>query len=303
MELDLTRMRHIMAIYRLRSFSRAAEELSITQPALSRSVATFEERCGMRIFDRGRGGVAPTAVGEAVVQEIERVLRSVHDLKHNLRLYRGGEAGRVAFGIGPLAASLILPQLSRQILREKPGLRMVTAIKPAEQLLQQLLDDDIEMVFANSWRLDSSPDIEVASIGSIRLAMIVRTGHPLANYKKVSLSEIQAYPAASAVELSVGGLASSSGGFVCDNYHILRETVLGTDCTWLAAPDLLVEDLHAGRLRQLEVAELGPLHNDLSLIRRRGRTMSPVAEVVIDTVREICSPDQHLSDRPSLLTR
>lgn len=301
MEVDLTRLRHIVTIYRLRSFSRAAEELSITQPALSRSIATFEERCGLRIFDRGRSGVVPTAVGEAVVQEAERVLRSVHDLKHNLRLYRGGEAGRIAFGVGPLAASLILPRLSRELLRERPDLRVVTSINSAEQMLQELLADDIEMIFANSWKLDTSPDVVATSIGSIPLAMIVRAGHPLADCKKVSLSDLQDYPNASAVDHAMPGLSNRAGGFVCDNYHILRETVLGTDCTWLAAPGLLAEDLQAGRLCQLEIADLGPLHNDLSMIRRRGRTLSPVSEIVIGTVRDICNPGQDLPDRPSSL--
>ena len=290
MEFDLTRLRHITTIYRLRSFSRAAEELNITQPALSRSVATFEQRCGLRIFDRGRGGAVPTAVGEAVIHEMERLLRSARDLKNNLRLYRDGEVGRIAFGIGPLAASLILPRLSQQLLRDRPGVHLVSSIKPAEQLLEQLLDDDIEMIFANSWKLDSSPEVEVASIGSIPMAIFVRTGHPLAGRKNVRLEELQAYPAASAVEQAIEGLSASSGGIVCDNYHILKDAVLGTDCTWLAAPSLLTEDMQAGRLCQLELTDLPALHNDLALIRRRGRAMSPVAKAVIERVREICAP-------------
>lgn len=292
MEIDLTRLRHIAAIHRLRSFSRAAEELNITQPALSRSVATFEQRCGFTIFDRGRNGVVPTTVGEAVVQEIERILRSVHDLKHNLRLHRDGEVGRIAFGIGPLAASLILPALSRKLLRETPDLRIVASTQPTELLLQQLLGDEIEMIFANSWKLDSAPDVVVSSIGSIRLAIVVRADHPLAVLGKVCIADLHAYPTASPVELAIDGLAGSSGGFVCDNYHILRETVLGTDCTWLAAPSLLTDDLEAGRLRQLELTDLRPLHNELSLIRRRSRTISPVAQVVIDSVRQICNSDR-----------
>ena len=302
MEFDLTRLRHISAIYRLRSFSRAAEELNITQPALSRSVATFEQRCGLRIFDRGRGGAVPTAVGEAVIQEMERVLRSVHDLKQNLGLYRSGEVGRIAFGVGPMVASLILPRVSQQLLRERPGLRVVTSIHPAEQLLQQLLDDDIEMIFANSWRLGATADIVVTSIGSIRMGVVVRAGHPLASRKQVSLDDLRNYPTASAVESTEAGLPASSGGFVCDNYHILRETVLGTDCTWLAAPDLLTEDLRAGRLCQLEVIDLGPLNNELSMIRRKGRTTSPVAEVVIAAVRDICNLDDDVHHRSARTT-
>lgn len=290
MEFDLTRLRHIAAIYRLRSFSRAAEELNITQPALSRSVATFEERCGVRIFDRGRGGVVPTAVGEAVVQEVERVLRSVNDLRQNLRLYRSGAGGRIAFGIGPLAASLILPRLSRDLLRERPDVRLVASIKGADQLLQELLDDEIEMIFVNSWNLDLTPDLATTPLGSIRLAVIVRAGHPMAGRGSIRLSDLAGFPTASAVDRPLPGLTRTTGGFVCDNYHILRETVLGTDCTWLAAPGLLAEDIEAGRLCQLAIEDLGEIENGMSMIHRAGRTMSPLSGLVSEMVRTICDP-------------
>lgn len=289
MDIDLNRLRHIVTIARARSFSRAAEELHITQPALSRSIAAFEERFGFKLFDRGRGGVAPTAVGELVVEEAERLLRSASDLEHNLKLYGSGDAGRIAIGLGPLAASLILPRLSQTLLTTRPTLQLRASIKHADLLLQDLLTDEIEMIIANSWRLSSSPEVTVLPVGSIRLAMIVRSGHPLANLEPVHLSDLQAFPVANAIELPVAGLTGKAGAFVCDNYHISRETVLGTDCVWLASPDLLTEDIEAGRLMTLNVTDFGPTNNNISIIRRRERTMSPAAEAVAETVQTICS--------------
>jgi LysR family transcriptional regulator, pca operon transcriptional activator len=289
MQFDLTRLRHIVAISRQLSFSRAAEELHITQPALSRSIADFEERFGIRLFDRGRGGVVVTAIGKLVVEEAERVLRAARDLEHNLKLYGAGEAGRISIGLGPLAASLILPRLSQQLLTTRPSLQLKASIKHAEQLFQELLADEIEMIFANSWRIGSSPDVTVTLVGTIRLALIVRSGHPLAARTKVRLSDLRPYPVANAVELPVAGLTGEAGAFVCDNYHILRETVLGTDCVWLASPDLLSDDIAANRLTQVEVADFGPFRNEVSMIHRRGRTMSPAAEAVARTAQMIFS--------------
>jgi len=85
------------------------------------------------------------------------------------------------------------------------------------------------------------------------------------------------------------GLTGEAGAFVCDNYHILRETVLGTDCIWLASPDLLSEDFAARRLTQLAVEGLGPVRNEVSMISRRGRTISPAAKFVADIAHKICS--------------
>lgn len=289
MQFDLTRLRHIVAVARNRSFSRAAEELHITQPALSRSIAAFEHRFGLRLFDRGRGGVVTTAAGQHVVDEADRLLRSASDLEHNLKLYRRGEAGRIALGVGPLAASLILPRLSQAILEEGSSLQLRASIKPAEQLLQELLADEIEMIFANSWTLDVSPELEITPVGSVTLAMIVRGRHPLAAHRKIQMADLRKYPATNAVELPVAGLTGEAGAFICDNFHIMREAVLGTDCVWLAPPELFEEDIEAGRLCMLRVENFAPLDNVISMIRRKDRTMSPAAVSVAETVKVICS--------------
>jgi len=289
MEFDLTRLRHIVAVARNRSFSRAAEELHITQPALSRSIAAFEERFGLRLFDRGRGGVVMTAAGKLVVDEADRLLRSAVDLEHNLRLYGQGEAGRIALGVGPLAASLILPRLSQAILTEGSSLQLRASIKPAEQLLQELLADEIEMIFANSLPLEVSPELEITPVGSVTLAMIVRGGHPLAASRGVQMSDLRKFPATNAVELPVAGLTGEAGAFVCDNFHIMRETVLRTDSVWLAPPELFADDIEAGRLQTLDVVDFGPVENVVSMIRRKDRTMSPAAVSIAETVRSICS--------------
>ncbi|MCB2059501.1 MAG: LysR family transcriptional regulator [Novosphingobium sp.] len=289
MDFDLTRLRHIVAVARKQSFSRAAEELYITQPALSRSIAAFERRFGLRLFDRGRGGVVMTAAGKLVVEEAERLLRSASDLEHNLKLYSQGKAGRVALGLGPLAASLILPRLSHAILQDSPSLQLRASIKPAEQLLQELLADDIEMIFANSWTLNVSPELEVTPVGSVSLEMIVRGKHPLAARRTVRLSDLRSFPATNAVELPAAGLTGEAGALVCDNFHIMREAVLGTNCVWLAPPELFEDDIESGRLRVLKVADFGPLTNVVSMIRRKERTMSAAAVSVARTVQSICS--------------
>lgn len=289
MEIDLARLRHIAAIARLRSFSRAAEELNITQPALSRSVSTFEQRFGIRVFDRGRGGVVPTALGELVVAEAERLLRSAQDMEHNLRLYGRGESGRISVGFGPLAASLILPDLSRALMIPGKSLQLHTSTKLAPALLEELLNDEIEMIFANSWPLGAAEDLAVEPVGTTSMMMIARGGHPLSQKRGVALSEVREYPVANAVELPVAGLTGEAGAFVCDNYHISRETVLGSDCVWLASPDILKADFEAGLLVQLDVEGFTPLKNEISMITRASRTMSPAAREVAALVRNLFS--------------
>src|SRR6516162_8397322 len=113
--MEYAKLRHIVAVARIGSFSRAAEEMHLTQPALSRSIAGFEAYHGVRLFDRVRSGVTLTASGKLVVEQARAILSATGDLERNLRHYSKGEAGRIEVGLGPLLASLLLPALSQSM--------------------------------------------------------------------------------------------------------------------------------------------------------------------------------------------
>lgn len=277
--MELTRLRHILAVARTGSFSRAAEEERITQPALSRSIAAFEQRYGVLLFDRGRGGVHPTPAGSLVIEQARKLLVASTDLERSLRLYGTGEAGRVAFGIGPLMASLLLPRLGESLLRARPGLQIATIVRTPDQLLPELLSDRIDMIIGNGWQMSNVPGTETHVLATLPLAMMVRTGHPLAGRSGLTTSDLSDFPVASPVELP-GSFGATGGGFVCDNYHILRDVVLRTNCVWLSSAVFVSPELKAGLLVELSLTTASPMESDICLIIRRGRTRSPAALAV-----------------------
>ncbi len=283
--MDLTRLRHILAVARNRSFSRAAEEEGITQPALSRSIAAFEKRHGVVLFDRGRGGAHPTPAGLLVIEQARRLLDASNDLERSLRLYGTGEAGRIAFGLGPMLASVILPDLSRLLLQTRPGLQILTMLRPPEQLLPELLSDRIEMIIGNSWQVSHVPGTEKHDIGRLKLSVLVRASHPLASKHDITTSDLAAFPVASPIEPSAIDIERQAGSFICDNFHILRDTVLQTDCVWFSSPAFVARELRDGELVELSVRGMGPLDSEICVVGRRGRTRSPAASLVVDEIR------------------
>jgi DNA-binding transcriptional LysR family regulator len=283
--MDLTRLRHIVAVARNQSFSRAAEEEGITQPALSRSIASFEQRHGVILFDRGRGGVYPTAAGIQVVEQAKILLAAASDLERNLKLYPGGGAGRIAFGLGPLLAALFLPRVGSALLRAYPGIQIKTLVRPPDQLISELLSDQIEVILGNSWNLGRVPGTELIRLGSLKLAAVARSGHPLEKAERITSADMQPYPAANAVELPTFGAEGNAGGFICDNFHILRETVLQSDCVWISSPAFLAADLREGRMVQLDIADLSADDSDVCLLVKRDRTRSPGATAITSEVQ------------------
>jgi DNA-binding transcriptional LysR family regulator len=291
MSVELARLRHIVAVATNKSFTKAADELNITQPALSRSIAAFEARHGFRLFDRSRTGVVATALGRTIIAEAASVLRAAQGLELNLNLYARGDAGQLAVGLGPLLASVVLPGLGAELLRSRPELQFRAAIGMPERLVDDLLADRLEMVFANSWGLTNTEELEIRPLGELPLSFVVRADHPLAGRGIIEADDLARFPLASATELIAAGLVGKGASFVCDNYHILRDLVLASDAVWLSSPALVAKDEHAERFGFVRVRGFGRSTSAIAMIARKGRTLSPAANAVAGKVSQLLSAE------------
>ncbi len=286
--MDLTRLRHLVAVADNGSFSRAAEEQHITQPALSRSVAAFEARYGVRLFDRGRNGVVATPAGVFAIEQARGLLRAADEFERNLLRHGQGLAGSVSFGLGPLMESLILPRLSQELLRSKPNLQIVAVVKQAEELLAELFNGTIEMIIGNRWLVRDAPGVVSEAVGVTDLGVVVRGGHPLVGRPHLSVRDLEAYPMARPIRLSAGTEALA-GAFICDNLHVLRDTVLATDCILISSTAFVRDELRDGRMAKLTVNDLALTESEICIITRAGRTRSPGAAAVVKLVRRMLS--------------
>lgn len=286
METSLTRLRHIVAVARTGSFSLAAEEEGISQPALSRSIQAFEAQNAVRLFDRSRAGVSPTPAGMLVVEQARGMLTAAGELDRSLRLYGKGEAGRVGIGFGPLMGSVLVPALGKTLLGSRPNLQLVAMVRPPDQLLENLANGSIEMIVGHNWQLTNAPGVVQENVIDLGLTMVARGGHPLAGVRGLKMADLDGYPVATAVELPRPGMLAV-GGLVSDNYHILRDVTAETDCIWITSSGFIVEELRTGSLVQLDVADRSMAHIEICLIYQRGHTRSPAAMAVADEVRRL----------------
>ncbi|OCC23289.1 hypothetical protein MB02_11655 [Croceicoccus estronivorus] len=272
--MDLTRFRHIVTVARTASFSRAAKELHITQPALSRSISSFEERYGVRLFERGRSGTVPTAVGRTVVAQAHEILSATREMEAGLGAHSAGDAGEVILGLGALVASLILPPLGRHILTTRPSLKLRTVIKPNAALLAE---DELDLLLASPHRPDVLIDFDVRALVRLQLAIVVRADHPLVGRETILASELKAWPAAGQTYEPSG---ANAGRFACENYHILRDVITSSDCYWCTSPLFIAKELADNSLCILNVIDYPIRDLEIAVMRVRGRQLSPAALAV-----------------------
>ena len=275
MNLSLTKLRYLLAVAKAGNFSRAAEELNLSQPALSRTIAALEAHYGVTIFERGRSGARLTAAGAQMVEEVKALLRNASNLDHNLHLYGSGETGRVDIGLGPHIASLFLAELGKHFMSAKPRLKIRTLIRPPDVLMQELVDNRIDLFISPDYRGAIFPEIEVRKIGSVATDLIVRVGHPLAGRKDLTFAELANWPFATPHDAKWPG---DPGLFICDNYHIMREIVLDSDLVWFCARQFAREQLDAGSMVTLTVLDPPDFLDATPIVigRLKGRNPAPI---------------------------
>lgn len=282
---------HILAVARCGSFSIAAEDVGISQPALTRSIQAFEQQYGLRLFDRGTGGTTLTPAGKLAIEHAHGLIDAATDFDRDMRLFGKGKAGRTGVGMGPMMASLLLPRLGASFMRGSPHLTFITRIGSPDAMLEALLAGTIELIVGNSWQLSLVPGVTEERLGAMPMAIVVRAGHPLASSGPLRMQELDSFPAATAFDLPTTRHMAGAGAFVCENFDILQKLVLDTDCTWLVSPTLVRTELKEGRLSLLNVTDLPIAETQTSMAYLRGRTRSPaslaLAEAVQSIIREL----------------
>lgn len=285
MDLSVGKLQQLVMVARTGSFSRAAIELNISQPALSRSIAQLERRYGFQIFNRLGHGVQLTAAGGQVIAQAEPLLQNMRVFDNNLRQFGSGKAGQLQFGLAPLLASQILSRFAIDFFTPETSAQLRVMIRPGADLLDALKNDAIELFFFPHSHFDPGPDIEVEPIGAIVASCVVRSGHKLAGRADLTLADLADYPWASAVDPPIPEGLLSPARFICDNYHILRDTVIGSDLIFIASSAFVARELAEGTLCEIAVEGLPLPPTPIYMARLHGRISSPLAEMAMAWVR------------------
>ena len=120
--LTLRQLQYVLAVADTRHFRRAAERCAVAQPALSTQIAALEEALGVRLFERGRGGVVITPAGEALVASARTIVQAAEALVQEARHHQDPLAGTLRLGIIPTLAPYLLPELVPRLRQAWPAL-------------------------------------------------------------------------------------------------------------------------------------------------------------------------------------
>jgi DNA-binding transcriptional LysR family regulator len=255
--MEIRTCRHLVVLARLGSFTKAAAELNISQPALSRSIQAIERRTKARLFDRDRNGVHLTAIGKVVVNRAAAVLREANNLEHILQGAAAGEEGELAFGMAPLAAMVLLPRLMLEELSRKPTPRRYVSVRPPDGLLSQLLSDDLEFIICFENQIPRFAPVKGIVLGSFPISLLVREGHPLLN-KRTAVQK-HGYPVLSPRHYAdltrlppyFTPYLSNAVYVIVEDYNLLMPIAEQSDAILLGSSFAAINEVREGRLKEI----------------------------------------------------
>jgi DNA-binding transcriptional LysR family regulator len=181
--MDLAQLQVFLSVAAERSFSRAADKLHRTQPAVSQTIHKLEEELGEPLFDRTTRQAALTAAGRVLQEYAQRLTRLAEETESAIRELRDLRRGRVLIGANEAAIHVLLPLVGRFCARH-PGVMVDVRRVPSRQIGLEVVQGSLDLGVLTF----NAPEEGLASlvIDHDELVMLTAPNHPLAKRKQVT---------------------------------------------------------------------------------------------------------------------
>lgn len=302
MEIDLKLLQYAVVLAKHRHFGRAAAALRISQPTLSRNIATLEKQIGMRVFERSRRDVVATPAGDDVLKMADELVGRAEAISNNLQMVRDGRGGRLRVAAGVYVHDIAVRPAAIEMIKASPSVRLELLEREWTAALAMLMTDRVDFAVLDIMALRGVPSLKVEPLGKLEGVYYCRAGHPLLKKASLRPEDVRPFPFvfSSMAHEKRGLIEDIDPGFTVDHttgdilpsiavssFRLGLEIVSGTDAISLGHVSQIQDGLDAGRLAildltwrpRLPVAEMGVAY-------KRERTLPPSARSFIGLIRK-----------------
>lgn len=180
------------AVAELLNFRRAADELHLTQPAVTSQIRSLEESLGIALFDRIGRDTSLTPAGATLLEYVRKIDAITNDAIAALTPFGGQDAGELGIGASHTVAVYLLPRLLPKLLHNWPKLRVHIVGGSTNEVLHALTEHRVRVALIEAPA--HRPDLKVEAFGEDELALIVRPNHRWAKKAQVRAAELVQEP-------------------------------------------------------------------------------------------------------------
>jgi len=143
--LDLHRLNIFLKIVEMKSFSKAAQRLCLTQPTVSQHVSYLEEYLGVSLLDRSGKEVNPTQAGRILNTYASRLLRMADDAEHAIAFLKGKKAGLIVAGASNIPGEYILPEILGDFKNRYPEIGVTVQLADTAGIIEKIARYEIDL--------------------------------------------------------------------------------------------------------------------------------------------------------------
>ncbi len=189
-DFDLHQLAHFLGVAKAGNFTRAAQEMGISQPALSRSIQKLENLVGEPLFERQPRGVKLTEIGSFFLIRANQIRDLVDDTFAELT--EASDRGQIRLAVIPTIAPYLLPTVLRRFGRRHPEIKIQVQEDTTQNIVRLCKDGDVDLAIVAL--PINEKYLEVEPLFDDELILVIPKGHALENKKKIRLSDIQDFP-------------------------------------------------------------------------------------------------------------
>jgi DNA-binding transcriptional LysR family regulator len=185
---DIRRLEVFCRVLELKSFTRAAEAVLLTQPTVSENIRLLEETVGERLLDRLGREVLPTPAGRILYGYARRIIQLRDEALQAMRQYRGDLSGTLALGASTIPGAYILPALIEAFRLHHPDIQLHLRIADTAAVVEELLHDKLELALVGARLKEQRLDCDEAFADD--LVLTLHPDHPWAGRESVRPDEL-----------------------------------------------------------------------------------------------------------------
>jgi len=172
------------------SFSRAAEALEITQPAVSIQIQELEKSLGATLFHRRTPGLRPTEIGETVFSYAQQIFSLSDKLLQTIDELHGLQSGRLTLGASTTPGEYVLPLAVGQFRRDHPGIQVNLHIANTRSIVQSIQNREIDLGMVGERPDQPSEDLEFIDYMTDEIVLVAAPSHPSTQNSQLTLQEV-----------------------------------------------------------------------------------------------------------------
>jgi len=186
------RLKVFYTVARILSFTKAAEALNMTQPAVTFQVHQLEEHFNTRLFDRIHNRVTLTSAGRCVMEYAEQIFRLYGDMDDAVKELTGDVSGALTLGASTTIAEYILPEILSGFTKLFPDMTLKLDVSNTEGIVSMVENNSIDLGVVEGPVNNKNLSVEVCCMD--QLVVVLRPDHALAQQDSITLKQLLAYP-------------------------------------------------------------------------------------------------------------